>query len=380
MGTAPLDQLLTYTRPGALEDISGLAEAVTAMCTADDQALSPTEAALAYDILCRVYPDAEMDVRRRLAERLAARPDTPRPLCLMIANDTIDIARHAILAAPHLDDDDLISVAVEKGSPHKLAVAQRANLSARVTDVLVYLADADVALALVGNDTAQFSDQGLKRLVNASRTQVSLQDPLLRRTDMPVEMARLMYDWVGQALKMFIRDSFGVKVEQSVGEDVDAAVRDAAEGAAAPSPTASPARPDDDAYPGAFDDFLVALRGGDLASADREVQTLGQLPATAAQRLLYNGDGKALAVLCKALGAGRSLYAETFTRLYGTPPYSSFSRSREFTRAMTFFDQLPRREADTILAHWRLRPETLWGDPARFNPAWEMRQRKSKKN
>lgn len=371
-----LDQLLSYTRPGAIEDTTGLAEDISRMCVDDVQPLTASEAAIAYDILCRLYPDAEMAVRRRLAERLAARPDVPRALCLLIANDDIAIAGPAIRTARQLDDDDLIRLVVERGRAHQLAVAERPMLSVRVTDVLVYLADGDTALALVRNAGASFSDHGLKRLVNASRTQPSLQEPLLRRTDMPADLARLMYAWVGQSLKTFIRDSFGVAVEQAVRGEVDAAIQ-AAQGvrpaAAAPPPSV------EDAYPESFADLLVALRRGNLRTVEREVQHLGRLPAPAAQRLLYNGDGKALAVLCRALGCGRSLYAELFSRLYGTPPYSTFSRSREFSRTMRFFDQLPSGEADGLLAQWRLRPDTVWGDPSRFNAAWEMRRRMKEK-
>lgn len=374
-----LDQLLSYTQPGAAQDTAGLAEAVSSMCVDDRHPLAPAEAALAYDILCRLYPDAEMAVRRLLAERLTGRPDIPRALCLMIANDDISIAAPVIRSATQLDDDDLIRLAIEKSRDHQLAVATRTVLSVRVTDVLVYLADGEIALALANNAGADFSEHGLKRLVNASRTQPSLQEPLLRRTDMPRDLAMLMYAWVGQGLKAFIRDSFGIAVAQSVGVDVDAAVQAAQ--AAHPENRASAFSHDDqaDPWPESFINLLVALRRRDLRIVEREAQKLGTLPAHAIQRLLYNGDGKALAVLCRSQGAGRSLFAEVFSRLYGTPPYSSFCRSREFLRAMSFFEQLPRIEADGILQQWRIRPETVWGDANRFNAAWELRRRETEK-
>jgi len=375
MANDRLEQLLSYTRPGATLDTAGLADAVSAMCADDDLPLSAAEAAIAYDILCRLYPDAERQVRLRLAERLANRNDVPRALCLMIASDEIEIAGPAIRGTLHLDDDDLIRLVVEQDKPHKLAVAERPALSARVTDVLVYLADADVALALACNESARFSTHGLTRLVNASRTQPSLQEPLLRRTDLPGDLAHVMYDWVGQALKAFIRDTFGAAMAQTVAGDIEAAVA-----SARPFPTPPPTGPARDRYPESFAGLLVALRRGDLRTVEQEIQALSKLPPHATQRVLYNGDGKALAVVCRALGAGRSLYAEVFSRLFGTPPYDSFSQSRDFSRAMTFFDQLPLPEADGILVHWRIRPETVWGDPRRFNAAWELRRRVSEKN
>ncbi len=361
MSRERLDLLLSYTRPGATRDVAGLADAVSAMCADEEAPLTAPEAAIAHDILCRLYPEAERRVRARLAERLAGRSDVPHALRVLIASDHVDIAGPAIRGALPLDDDDLIRLIVDLGKAHQLAVCERPGLSARVTDVLVYLADPEMALALARNITARFSGHGLARLVNASRTQPSLQDPLLHRTDLPAALAHQMYDWVGQSLKSFIRDSFGEQVARSVTAEVDAAV--------------ATARAESDGYPASFGDLLVALRRVDLRVVEREFMTLSALPPDGVKRVLFNGDGKALAVACRALGAGRSLFAEIFSRLFGTPPYDAFSQSREFVRVMTFFDQLPVPEANGILARWRCRPETIWGDPGRFNGAWEMRRR-----
>jgi uncharacterized protein (DUF2336 family) len=367
------DLLLRYTRPGNTIDVAELAEAVSAMCIDRTSPLTDNEAILAYDILCRIYPDAEQSVRAALARRLGARTDVPRALCLLIAHDDISIGGAVIRSARQLDDDDLIRLVVERGQEHRQAVAERPGLTVRVTDVLVYLADGDIALALARNDTARFSEHGLTRLVNASRTQPSLQGPLLRRTDMPANLAQLMYAWVGQGLRTFIQESFGIDMARTVAADIDAAVDEAL---GSPLPTRGRgSRNTDDPYPESLGTMLVALRRGDLRTVEREIQVASGLPSHAAQRLLYNGDGKALAVVAHALGAGRSLFSEMFSRLFGTPPYNDFSRSSEFRRAMQYFDDLPKDAADELLRHWRLRPETIWGDASRFNAAWEIRRR-----
>jgi hypothetical protein len=65
--------LLSFVDTAKTLDQEELALVVSDMCVDDTVPLSASEATIAYDILCRLYPDAEGHVRRKLAELFALR-------------------------------------------------------------------------------------------------------------------------------------------------------------------------------------------------------------------------------------------------------------------------------------------------------------------
>ena len=62
------------------------------ICLAPDESLSGAESTMFFDILCTLIRDVELDVRARLAERLAERDDVPHDLITFLANDEIAVA------------------------------------------------------------------------------------------------------------------------------------------------------------------------------------------------------------------------------------------------------------------------------------------------
>lgn len=381
MTTERTKLLLSFVDSAKSLNQEDLALVVSEMCVNDEAPLTASEALIAYDILNRLYPDAQAHVRRKLAERFAVRDDVPHDLILMLANDQIDIARLVIMHSPLLGDEDLIKVIVERTREHRLAVSIRQRISAKVADVLVYLGDEDVMINLAHNGGAELSEHALKRLVTASRTATNLQDPLLKRPEMRADLAAMMYQWVGQALRLYIGQNYGEALSMLLDDDVQAATERAlaehhAHPIAPPTPTPSNKsnKPQAPASP-ILNALLVALRRSDLQTVEDELKSAARLALPSVERVLYNDNGEALAVLCRSLEVSRAVFSEIFTRLHGTKPYSRFTSTREHSNAIAAFERLSTKQAGFILDHWRDHPESVWGDPDRSNVAWEIRQR-----
>lgn len=152
----------------------------------------PQERALFDDVVEAVLDEVEPLARRELAERLAARPDAPRRVVVRLAADTIAVAAPVLTHSPVLQDDDLAPLALGKSQDHLLAIAKRAWVSERITDILVDRGDALVLDSIAENVGAQFSQPGAAALVAKARGRETLWQRLAARRDLPDHIAEQM--------------------------------------------------------------------------------------------------------------------------------------------------------------------------------------------
>jgi uncharacterized protein (DUF2336 family) len=170
--------------------------------------LNSRERDLTREILRRLTRDVEMAVRIALAERLADDITAPHDLILLLVDDAIEVARPLILRSPLLSERDMLSVVAKAGEAHQEAVAGRSHITEPVTDMLVQSPSESVLVALVRNATAKISDAAYRTLVERSRALIGLQEPLLQRSDLPVELAHCMSAFVSDALKTYIQTNY----------------------------------------------------------------------------------------------------------------------------------------------------------------------------
>ncbi len=144
------------------------------------------------DIVETVLDEVEPLARQELAERLAARADAPHRVVVRLAGDTIAVAAPLLIHSPVLLDDDLAPLALHKSQDHLLAIAKRAWVSERITDILVDRGDALVLDSIAENVGAQFSRPGGAVLVAKARSRDTLWRRLAARGDLPDHIAAQM--------------------------------------------------------------------------------------------------------------------------------------------------------------------------------------------
>jgi uncharacterized protein (DUF2336 family) len=197
--------------------------------------LSARERELMRDILRRLSHEVEMSIRVKLAEGLARRADAPGDLVLMLANETIEVAYPILMESRVLQDLDLIEVVRHRTFRHQLAIAMRKDIGEEVAQALAETGNPDVITALLNNNSAKLSKNLVEQLVDESQQVERYQSPLLRRPDLPPDLARRMYAWVSAALRQYILQNFEVDED-----DLDDTVADAMVEAGAQEPTAEP--------------------------------------------------------------------------------------------------------------------------------------------
>lgn len=217
------EDLLALARNNSPDARQRLLLGVIALCDASppDGQLSP----ILGEIFLFLARQAERDIRKALATRLAHADWAPAALVNVLALDEIEIAAPILASSPVLHDEDLLQILVEASLDHQIAVARRPNISGRIADAVIDRGVPAVLTALATNRTAQISGDSFRRLVDHSRRIAALRGPLSRHPGLTEALAEQMYHWVGAALRESISIRFQVD-ERKFG----AAVYDAVEG------------------------------------------------------------------------------------------------------------------------------------------------------
>jgi len=133
----------------------------------DAAKLGPEHINLFDGLLIDLVPLSDLSTRIELAERLSRLVKAPRTVVGQLArDDEVAVAGPLLRRSSVLDDGLLIDIAQSKGQGHLLAMAERSQLSADMTDVLVRRGDRDVVRRTAANDGAAFSTQGYSELIN----------------------------------------------------------------------------------------------------------------------------------------------------------------------------------------------------------------------
>ena len=177
------------------------------------EGLSERERALMGDILRRLVADVEVSVRRSLADKLAKEPRAPADLVKLIANDVIEVSYPVLVASNVLADVDLIEIIRHRTQAHQLAIASRRAISTDVSEALIGTGNEDVIAALLSNHGAEISSAMMAYLVDKARTVDRFQEPLVRRADLPHELARSMFLWVSAALRQHLAKNHAIDLE-----------------------------------------------------------------------------------------------------------------------------------------------------------------------
>ena len=360
-------QLLELARDTVPQSRYTLATSMTDLYADRQGALSDREEDLIEDILDRLVRSFESDLRRSLAERLAAREHAPHELVLMLCNDQIEVAGPLLRHGAMLDDAVLIDVIRRRGEAHQLAIAERPGVGTTVSEALVGTANVVVIEALLRNPAARFTEETLEHLVDEARWVECYRDPLAHREDLTVELARRLYSLVSVALRQHILGAYDIDagaLEEELESVIEERIAEVEAAAGPPDPTDAP----DEGALAALQVDLVGvqdisprilvrvLRNGELELFE---SLLGELACISKDRLshiLAQPSGRSLAVICRALGIAKPDYAVMLfltRRLRGT---GQGDDPRSIARMIEFYSDLDPKGSMEALRQWRRDP------------------------
>jgi uncharacterized protein (DUF2336 family) len=284
------ERLVQLACDRAPESRDRLLLALADLCRAGGQAAAqPPVQELLSSIFMALVVEAERDMRRRLAEKLAAVQWAPSALINVLALDEIEIAKPIIAASPLLKDEDLVRLLLEATIEHQIEVARRPNLGRPVVAEILRQGEPAVLTALAGNATAELQEADLRALVFEARRIAALRAPLAAHPKLTSDLALQLYVWLGQAMRQALTRRFRLDPE-ALEAAIAETVREAHGGI----------QPSDDGV-------LVVARAGEIEEMERKL--VEKLCAAGQLRPGY---------LVRALREGRlSLFAAALAKLGG---------------------------------------------------------------
>ncbi|MGN6095642.1 MAG: DUF2336 domain-containing protein [Bosea sp. (in: a-proteobacteria)] len=234
--------------------------------------------------------------RRGYADRVAAMPTLPRNVAVTLGGDgNAEVARLVLTLSPVLTDNDLAAIAVSQTQQHLAAIAERARLSERVTDILVERGDRTVLTTVSANEGAAFSDRGFDRLLERGNGDAAIAGNLARRSDLEPKRAERVLRIVGQLAETaagansdpqsLARQARQQRLEvKLLLSDLAAKVRE-------------------------VDDVLIMLADEDRAYHLAQVLSqVADITPEQALRVLMQRDASGIAVTCRSLGVGATAF------------------------------------------------------------------------
>jgi uncharacterized protein (DUF2336 family) len=297
-------------------DRNRLLLAMADLCATSEEARQPALRGLLGDVFIRLAAEAEREIRKALAERLAAADWAPKALIDILALDEIEIARPVILDSPLLQDEDLLRILVQAAVEHQIEVARRPGVGPRVVEAILDRGEPSVLAALAGNTATDLSEDAIRRLVFASRRITALRSPLARHPQLTRPLALQMYSWIGEALRIALADRFDVDASElcrAVGDAV-------ADAHAGPPQRSAPASEEQDEMEGRLvakleaagelrPGYLVrALKEGKLSLFQTALAALGGFPISEVRRACNASDPELIALACAAVGIDRVVF------------------------------------------------------------------------
>lgn len=362
LGMEKLGHLLDLARDRSVGAREELVETVSDLFFDDGRVLTDHERSLMTDILRQLIHDVEMAVRRKLADRLADQPNAPHELVLTLANDDIEVAHPILLNTDVLHDAELIEIVRHRTLEHQLAIAMRRSLNEPVSNALVETGNKTVIQTLLENENARISRATMEYLVEQSAQVDEFQNPLLHRPDLGSELAARMYWWVSAALRQHILTNFDIDPDQldatiensvveSMASEGDSTDR---EKGSASSALADRLADEDSITPQLL---IQALRQGEVSLFQSLFGKLAQIRPRLVRRLMFEPNGEALAVACKALRIDKADFASIFLLSRKARPGDKSVDPDELTRALAMFDRVMPDGARRVLSRWQRDPK-----------------------
>lgn len=318
--------------------------------------LQTVERAMMIEILERLSLDVELSVRSGLANRLSENGDAPYDLIHMLANDEVQVAYKILASSPILHDSDLIEVVRHRSMQHQLAVAIRKDVSEEVSAALVEAGTEDVIVTLLNNQDARILADVLDHLAEESKRVDNYQKPLVRRPDLPTELAERMYYWVSAAVRNYIVDNFDVNIDD-LDDQMSATISDVLETKKSDDDSGIAAeRLVDRLFDGgglSADFALKSLHQGQVSIFESSFAKMVGIRPVLARRIVYEPGGDALGIACRAIGLERTVYLQIYQLTRKARSSENRLGKDEVVRLTKFYESITRQAAFLVLRKWQ---------------------------
>ncbi len=307
-----LENLVKLAKEPSSDKRHELLRVITDVFMEKPEDLTKRESDYFADIIGKIAFDLEMAVRKDLVARLATVKAAPRKLMKMLANDKIEVARPVLKKSGALENADLIEIIKRHSQEHLMAISVRKTLSEEVTDQLVSRGCDPVLESLARNNGAKLSRQSMEEMTERSEKYAPMQEPLLKRDDLPADLKHEMFMFVSSALRQHILAT----IEDIDESEVDKLLEQSrvqlgvTKSEIALSPAERFISRKERLMQLNPELLMQLLRQGKIAEFIAGLARLAEIETETAHRVTFDKGGEMLAMVCKAIGVDRLTFAD----------------------------------------------------------------------
>ena len=146
-----------------------------------NRVLAASERETAEDIFRLLIEHWPIAVREALSAELKGCRDLPHDVALALASDVESVALPMLQCSKVLNNDDLMGVIAQGTGAKQIAIAQRHDLAARVTDALIESGNEKAVAMLVANEATELTARTITRIVTDYAHHGVVTESLMRR-------------------------------------------------------------------------------------------------------------------------------------------------------------------------------------------------------
>lgn len=154
--------------------------------------------------------DSSLDVRRTLAETVAASTAVPSEIVRSLASDVSEVALPLLERNPNLSDEFLLEAIKHRGTRELVAIASRSWISNTVAHAVVKRGSAAAILKLLDNRTADIAYDTLAIAVETCGMVSGIPLATLDRCELPETMKRRIAEMSEEAVLAFAKRFFNI--------------------------------------------------------------------------------------------------------------------------------------------------------------------------
>jgi uncharacterized protein (DUF2336 family) len=303
-----IDEVEASFRTGTASSRAEVMRRITDLFLAGVDTFEEQQVGVFDDVLCGLISKIEREARAELSRDIAELPKAPRTLSGRLArDDDIDVAGPVLRHSVVLSEKDLVEVAQSKSQLHLEAIANRSQVSERVSDILVDRGNSIVLTTVAGNIGARFSTQGYKSLLGKAENDANIASAIVGRSDLTPEMFRRLVAQASATVQQRLLASTGprtrekiqgviqsITVEISRSADRSVSMRGSQAGSQLKALDKGKLRAE-------LGDYAASGRPSEAATA---LAVLSELSTDTVRQLLTRQDYELLLIVCKACGLG----------------------------------------------------------------------------
>ncbi len=355
-----IEHLVKLAETRSAESTAELVTIIKDLFENQDEVLSDREKNLMFKIIKSLFHEVEVSIRRELSQQMADRNDVPHDLISYLANDKIQVAEPVLSRCELLQDTDLIKIIHQRTEEYHMAITLRREVSEDVSEALVETGNEEVIVSLLNNQNSRISESTMNYLVEQSKRVDTFQEPLIHHHDLNSNMAEKLFEWVSDALRQDLTTKFDIPpeiIDTYLNRTDEHATRGRRnQGEEIPDATKNLIRQLKSQEMITTEVLVAALSQGEIPLFVGLFAEMTKLDTGFSRDIIFDGDGKEVAVACKAIGVTELQFVTIIKKIRKlVAPSKEKARPEQINEMAAFYRTVIPGDAVEAIESWKHR-------------------------